>query len=342
MMLYMENQNHLVWYTKTLRQYISNDELKVIMQKSDWKGFLEILHTWAWIAFAFALPVISDELSGKNIYLRIVAIIVSLFILGGKQLACAIIMHDASHDSTFETRTYNTFFGNWFGAYPILQNIEQYRPYHREHHIYTGLENDPDGNLTKGYPTTAVSMLRKFTRDLIGASGIKAQLAVIAMHLQIIKYSLGNTVERLRLQWTKERFIYSFKSLIGPVSANLILSGILWLTGHPWLYLLWLGALFTTYNFSLRVRSMAEHCNVPDRSNPHKNTRTTYANFFEKILFAPHHVNYHAEHHLCMGAPSYNLPKMHKLLLARGFYKDGNLERNYIKVVKLGILKRAA
>lgn len=336
----MENQ--LGWYTKTLRQYISNDELKVIMQKSDWKGFLEIAHTWAWIAFALALPVISDALSDRNSYLKIIAIVVSLFILGGKQLACAIIMHDASHDSIFAARKLNNFFGNWFGAYPILHNVEQYRPYHREHHIYTGLDNDPDISLTKGYPTTAISMVRKFLRDLSGATGIKGQLAVIAMHLQILQYSLGNVVKRLYLPWTKERFKTSFRNLIGPVSANLILFGILWLTGHPLLYLLWIGALLTTYTFCLRVRSMAEHSVVSDRRNPHKNTRTTYANFFEQILFAPHHVNYHAEHHLCMGAPSYNLPKMHKLLLARGFYKEGTMETNYWKIIKLGVLQRVA
>jgi len=77
---------------------------------------------------------------------------------------------------------------------------------------------------------------------------------------------------------------------------------------------------------------------VEDRQNPQKKTRTTYANFFERILFAPHHVNYHAEHHLCMGAPSYNLPKMHRLLLERGYYKEGAMEPNYWRVVKRAIV----
>jgi fatty acid desaturase len=83
---------------------------------------------------------------------------------------------------------------------------------------------------------------------------------------------------------------------------------------------------------------MAEHSMVEDRANPQKNTRTTYANFFERILFAPHHVNYHAEHHLCMGAPSYNLPKMHRLLLERGYFNEGALEPNYWSVVKRAVV----
>lgn len=318
--------NQLQWYNTKLREMLSPDEVKAVMTKSDWKGALEILDTWAWIAFAFAIA---------GIFPNILTIIIALFILGGKQLACAIIMHDCSHDSVFTSRKANQIVGNWFGAYPIMHNLEQYRPYHREHHIYTGLDNDPDLSLTKGYPTTALSMFRKFLRDLSGATGIKAQIGVIAMHIGVIKYNLGGVIERIKEKkdWS-ESIKASAQNLAGPIASNLILFGLLWLVGAPWLYLLWIGALLTTYNFCLRVRSIAEHSVVDDRQNPQKNTRTTYANFIEKLLFAPHHVNYHAEHHLCMGAPPYNLPLMHKILLRKGFYNDGVLAPNYWDNIK--------
>ncbi len=302
------------------------------MQKSNWKAALEIANTWGWIAFAFALA---------GFFPNVFTIIIAMFILGGKQLACAIILHDCSHDSMFTNRKVNNFVGNWFGAYPILHDVKKYRPYHLEHHKNTGLVEDPDLSLTKGYPTTAWSMTRKFARDLFGPSGVKANFGVIFMQLGVIKYALNGTAERLS---QKGRSIADFvktavSNLAGPVAANAILFGILWAAGAPWLYLLWIGALLTTFNFSLRVRSMAEHSVVEDRTDPHKNTRTTYANFFERILFAPHHVNYHAEHHLCMGAPSYNLPKMHRLLSERGYFKDGALEYNYWSIVKRAIIK---
>ena len=326
--------NHLNWYTAKLREFLTPDEVKVVMQKSDLRAALEVLEMWLWIAFSFALV---------GFYPNAFTVIISLFILGGKQLACAILLHDCSLDSMFTSRRANQIVGNWLGAYPILQNLEQYRPYHRQHHIYTGLDNDPDMSLTKGYPTTAISMVRKVGRDLAGATGIKAQIAVIAMHIGIVKYNLGGLFERIREKrdW-REAITTTFNNLWGPVTVNLIMFGILYLVGHPMLYLLWVGALFTTYNFSLRIRSMAEHSMVDDRTDPQKNTRTTYANFIEQILFAPYHVNYHAEHHLCMGAPSYNLPKMHKILLKKGFYKEGTLENNYWSIVKLAILPKAA
>ncbi len=322
--------NHLNWYTAQLRQYLTPDEVRDVMRKSNWRAALGVLDTWFWIAFAFAIA---------GIWPNVFTIILALFIIGGKQLACAILLHDCSHDSVFTSRRLNDFVGNWFGAYPILQNLYQYRPYHREHHMYTGLDNDPDMSLTKGYPTTAFSMMRKIARDLVGATGVKAQIGVIAMHVGILKYNLGGAIERIREKkdW-KETLTNAFRNLWGPLTANLILFSILALTGKPWLYLLWIGAMFTTYNFSLRVRSMAEHCIVEDRTDPQRNTRTTYANFIERMLFAPYHVNYHVEHHLCMGAPSYNLPQMHDILLRKGYYEHANLERNYWSIIRMAIV----
>lgn len=325
--------NHLNWYTAKLREFLTPDEVKAVMHKSDLRAVLEVAAMWLWIIFAFALV---------GFYPNVFTAIIALFILGGKQLACAILLHDCSHDSMFSSRKVNQFVGNWFGAYPILQNLEQYRPYHRQHHMYTGLDDDPDMSLTKGYPTTAFSMVRKVARDLAGATGVKAQIGVLAMHMGIIKYNLGGLVERVKEKKDcKETISNAFNNLRGPLTSNLIMFGVLFLLGHPMLYLLWVGAMFTTYNFSLRIRSMAEHCMVEEKTNPQKNTRTTYANFIERMLFAPYHVNYHAEHHLCMGAPSYNLPKMHEILLQKGFYNEGVLENNYWSIVKLAIVGKS-
>lgn len=324
-------ENHLKWYNKTLHQYLSSEEIKAVMQKNNWKAALEIADTWLWIAFAFALVAV---------WPNPITVIISLFIIGGKQLACAIILHDCSHDSMFTNRRANRIIGNWFGAYPILHDVDKYKPYHTQHHLNTGLDEDPDLPLTTGYPTTGISMVRKFVRDLFGLSGAKATFAVLLMQMGLLKYALNGKAEWVSLRDKSSGSIIStaVKNLAGPLAANLILFGILYLTGHPWLYLLWIGAMLTTYNFSLRVRSMAEHSMVDERTNPQSNTRTTYANFAEKILFAPHHVNYHAEHHLCMGAPSYNLPIMHRLLRQRGYFEKGQLEYNYRNIVKRAII----
>lgn len=334
-------ENHqVVKYKHIINQYLSKEEIKKLHQKSDWKGFIEVTSVWLWILFSFALVAIVPYLTSSKIILAI-AIIIALFIIGGKQLGCAIIMHDASHYSLFKSKKINDIVGNFFGAYPIFNNIEQYRPYHFQHHIATGTSDDPDINLVKGYPAKLAGMLRKLGRDLIGLTGIKADAGLLAMHSGFIKYNLGNVIEKIPVDKRPWRVILrnAYYNLRGPVLSNLVIFLILLAVGKPWLYLLWIGANLTTFNFSLRIRSIAEHSVVEDTHDPYKNTRTTYANFLERILFAPLHVNYHLEHHFLQNMPSYNSPEMHKMLVARGFYEHGLLKHGYWEILKMAIKK---
>lgn len=314
--------------------YLTKEERKQLLQKNDWKATYQILYIGCWISVAFALVWWMPN---------ILTVIIALFILGGQQLACSILMHDASHFSMFKNKKVNDFVGKWFGAYLIWNNMLRYRPYHLEHHLHTGHPEDPDLGLTVGYPTTQRSMVRKFVRDLTGLTGIKTQvIGNFATHLGLIEYNLGGGKVR-RIDQSGRTFSevskMAFENLHGPIIANGILFAILSILASPWLYLLWIGALLTTYNFSLRVRSMAEHSMVEDTLDNMKNTRTTYASWLEQMLFAPLNVNYHLEHHLLMSVPSYNLPAMHKILLERGFYEKGTLEKGYWRIIKMAMKK---
>jgi len=296
--------------------YLTSEERKLVLQKNDYKAAFEILIHWLWITAAMALA---------YLYPNPITIILSLFILGGKQLACAILMHDASHRVVFTNTKLNDIIGQYFGAYPIFHNTNNYRDYHLSHHLNTGLEDDPDLLLTRGYPTTKWSMLRKFTRDLTGVTGIKAFVGLMMMKLGYLEYSLGGKVVKVS---QKDRtwaafFKTVYRNFTGPILTNIIIFGLLYFLASPWLYLLWIIAYLTTFQFVLRIRSMAEHSIVEDPENPYKNTRTTYANFIERLLFAPYHVNFHSEHHLLMGVPSYNLPKLHEILKQKGYRRIG-------------------
>ena len=81
-----------------------------------------------------------------------------------------------------------------------------------------------------------------------------------------------------------------------------------------WAYpLLWLVPLFTWQMVITRIRNIAEHAVVPDSHDPLRNTRTTHANFLERLFIAPYYVNYHLEHHLLFYIPCYNLPRVHRI-----------------------------
>jgi len=323
--------NQFVWYNAEVKRLFTNEEVNRLLQKSDLRAAWEVLYTWLWIAGAFALA---------GFFPNVVTILIALWILGGKQLACAIILHDAGHYSLFTTRTKNIVIGNWLGAYPIFHNADQYRPYHLEHHKSTGTDDDPDLFLTRGYPATRSSMFRKFFRDLSGITGVKATIGLLAMHLGILEYNLGNKLVRNRNITAAQMLRNGWKNLRGPIAFQLIMIAVFFACGAPWLYLLWVGANIFTYPFCIRVRSMAEHSMVPDRQDPQVNSRTVKANFFEKLLFAPLNVNYHVEHHLLMGVPSYRFPQMHRMLRDRGYYDRALYAGGYGAVIRMAFRQR--
>jgi len=305
--------------------WLSVEEKKSLMQKNDLKAAWYILIHWLWIFSAFAIIY----------YLpNPITIIIACFILGGKQLACAVLMHDASHFSIFNNRKINDLVGNWLGAFPVFNQMFSYRPYHKLHHISTGTIEDPDLMLTRAYPTDKISMLRKFSRDLLGITGLKSYVGLFLMHIGYLRYNTGGKIEKAKIS-AKQSVKMAIRNLTGPILANIFLFTILTLLFYPAIYLFWILSLLTTFQFSLRIRSMAEHSVVEDQMDPIKNTRTTNANFLEKMLFAPYCVNYHLEHHMLMTVPFYQLPKMHRLIKSRGFYSEGNLANNYLEIIRL-------
>ena len=237
----------------------------------------------------------------------------ALFVIGGRQLGFAVLMHEAAHHTLFANRRLNDFAGNWLCAYPIWTDLAPYRNYHLKHHAKNWTAEDPDLGLANKFPVTRASLRRKIVRDLSGQVGWKRVRAVLARDLgrraRGVAVSFGKTAGAGAPGW---------KNLQGVVITNAVLLGILTLAGWPVLYLLWVAAWFTTNSLATRIRSIAEHNMVPDPSDELRNTRTTLASWWERLLLAPNRVNFHLEHHLLMTVPFYNLPRLHRLLRDRG------------------------
>ncbi len=99
---------------------------------------------------------------------------------------------------------------------------------------------------------------------------------------------------------------------------NAILLGALWASGHPWLYGVWVLAYVTPFPLFIRIRSMAEHACLETSDDPLRNTRTTHAGWLARATVAPIRVHYHVEPPLMASVPYFRLPKMHRMLRARG------------------------
>ena len=296
------------------RQALSDAELRELLDLRDVRSWLSIAVDWAIIAAAFAVVAW---------WPNPVTVVAAIFVLGGRQLGLAVLMHEAAHRTLLRNRRWNDFVGNWLCAFPVWSDIRPYRPYHLQHHAKTWTEDDPDLPLATPFPVTRDSMRRKVLRDLSGRTGVKRFRATLRRDLGISKGRVKRT------------FDAGLDALKGVVVTNAILFAILALVGHPWLYLLWIAAWLTTYSFAMRIRSIAEHGMIPDPADPLGQTRTTLARWWERLLLAPNRVNYHLEHHLVMTVPHYNLPRMHRLLRDRGVLKDACVTPGYFEVLRL-------
>lgn len=292
----------------------SREEVQQLTLASDPHGFWAVGSTWAVIVATFAT--VANTWQYVPTWGKILMIAIALMILAGRQLALAILMHDASHRSLFKTKQLNTILTDWLCARPIWNDLQKYRQHHLRHHAKTSLAEDPDLSLVAGFPIPKASLWRKFRRDLTGITGIKFMLGRLLMDLELLEWTVSNDQKKIPVQNRSYRkfSMNLLRNSSGAVITNLALYLALRQCGHGKLYLLWIGAYLTPFPLFLRIRSMAEHAGMQSSSNALSNTRTTQAGWLARSFVAPIHVNFHQEHHLMATVPYFRLPQLHRLL----------------------------
>lgn len=300
----------------------TRDEITELTTKSDLHGGWAVFSTWAVTGGTFA------AVAGFWEYLpnwgKLLLCVAALIILAGRQLALAIIMHDASHQSLFKTKWLNDTLTDWLCARPIWNDLHKYRGHHLRHHSKTSTVDDPDLSLVIGFPTTKKSLMRKFIRDLSGVTGFKFAVGRVLMDVEKMEWTVSND-RRWISQEGRRWFDYPktfLKNSGGAIVTNAALFSALWASGHPKLYALWVLAYLTPFPLFLRVRSMAEHAGMETSHSALTNTRTTKAGYIARALVAPIHVNFHKEHHLMATVPYFKLPQMHQMLRNKGHVEE--------------------
>lgn len=309
----------------------SRDEIKMLTQASDLSGAYSVASVWAVIALTFTGVALSWNY--LPIWGKVLICLIALVILAGRQLALAILMHDAAHHSLFKNKWCNMYLTDWLCARPIWQNVKLYRPYHLKHHAKTSQLDDPDLSLVKHLPISKPSFVRKVIRDLTGQSGLKFLFGRVLMDLELLEWSVANDPKAIpRNHRSSTEFAKNLlKNSSGMLISNAVLYALLRATGHGKLYWLWPMAYITPFPLLIRIRAMAEHAGLPSSKNTFENTRTTQAGWLARSLVAPIHVNYHMEHHLMATVPHQHLVKMHHMLRERNMVPK---PQGYLTVIK--------
>jgi fatty acid desaturase len=118
----------------------------------------------AWISIAVNWGLITASFALVAVWPHPLTIVGALFVLGGRQLGLAVLMHEAAHRTLLRSRRANDWVGNWLCAYPIWSDLRPYRPYHLQHHARTWTAEDPDLALASPFPITRASLGRKIVR----------------------------------------------------------------------------------------------------------------------------------------------------------------------------------
>ena len=311
----------------TASTWLSRDEIRELMTPSDLRGLRSVATTWGLIAVAFAVLL--------WVPIRPLAWVLSIILLGGRQLALAILMHECAHGSLFRTRALNEHLGKWLIAAPVWQRLGDYRRHHLMHHAHTSLEGDPDLGLVEPFPVTRWSLIRKLLRDLTGIAFVRRTIAELLMDSGVLTYSASTGQQRVTPRPSVGAMVKGLWVNTGPmVLTNFALWGVLAALGHGWLYLGWVLANATTFSLFLRIRSIAEHAVTEASDDPLRHTRTTHANLLARLTVAPHHVNYHLEHHLLPTVPHYRLARLHTLLWERGAGARATYAPGYLSVLR--------
>lgn len=306
---------------------LSREEIARLTRTSDFGGARGVFVAWLIIAATFAL---------LARYPHPATFLLAVVVLGGRQLALAILMHEAAHRTLFRTRWLNDVFTDWICARPVWAHVARYRKHHIAHHAHTGTERDPDRSLASPDPITRASLARKMARDLFLVSGTKRAIGLALMDLEVLEYNVsGDAVRRPGARSAPSRVAALARNAGGAVLTNAALFGVLWATGHPWVYVAWATAWLTTYGLFLRIRSLAEHACTEPTDNPFRNTRTTEAGLLARLTVAPLDVNFHLEHHLLVAVPWYRLPEMHRILRARGALDGAMTAKGYVDVLRI-------
>lgn len=276
-----------------LADYLTRDEIAALNRRSDWRAVWAFAVNWGLIAGAFALAIV---------WPNPLTLVVAVLVIAGRQLGLGILVHDCAHHALFVRPRVNARVGQWLAGWPMAIPLDAYRRYHLAHHRHAGTPHDPDIGFVKAYPVTPATLRRKLWRDVTGQTGLRDLRLMLA---------------RLTAR--------DGRALLWPwLAFHALLFGVLALAGAAWAYALWWAAWLFVYPAIMRLRQIGEHGVVADRgqTDPRRNTATTLVAWWERLLIAPNHVNWHCEHHVAGGIPPYRLARLHRLLVARGFH-DG-------------------
>ncbi|MFP5321313.1 MAG: fatty acid desaturase family protein [Acidimicrobiia bacterium] len=279
------------------------DELRRI---DDVRNAGSVVLTWAQVAATAGIALVIGHP---------LAWVAAFVLMGAAHARMAILMHEAAHKLLFTNKRVNDAVGRWLAAYPAFVPMELYRRSHFAHHREEFGPEEPDLNLYQGYPITRASLKRKLWRDLRGTSGWKN-----------LKVLIGAVRKEQGFGIARKILLAQVVLAVVMTAAGVAVAGWAGLLTYP---VLWLGSWLTIWRVINRLRSIAEHGGLQASTDRRQTTHHVRQSLLARFWIAPFNTGWHLAHHVDMGIPFRNLPRLHEELVAAGWVTEGYVYPSY-------------
>lgn len=206
-----------------------------------------------------------------------------------------ILAHEAAHRLLFTNRRANDWVGRFLLGYPSYQAMLVYRRVHFAHHRDELGPDEPDLGLYAGYPLTPDSWHRKLRRDATGVSAYKNFGALLGA----VRKGRSEALQML--------------------AVHVVMLGASIAFMRPWAYVVWIGSWSSLWKVSNRLRAIAEHGGMMRSRDRRETTHVIRQSWLARYWMVPYHTGWHLAHHVDMGVPWTNLPRLHDELVASGW-----------------------
>lgn len=279
------------------------ETLKKYAIPSDLHGFMRIFANWGVIFLCsltyFLLPHI------HNWFLTGIVYMIAICIIAGRQRGLEACMHEATHNTLFKTKPWNTKM-QFLYAWPLFSSVEGYRTEHLVHHFKFGTEIDP---ALVYYQDLGIDQLSKCStgqfywrlliKPFIGFSTWWHIRYTIYDHFKM----QPSTILPLALFW-------------GPILIIATLLGAL-----KWLILFYLIPYFVLFTIIMHFSEVEDHASL--YFNPTlASTRNNIGSIIHSFFLHAHDDGYHLVHHLNPKIPAHLLKKAHEECMKIPEFRD--------------------
>lgn len=223
------------------------------------------------------------------------AYVIAFFVMGGSHVRLNILGHEAAHRLLFSNRRANDWVGRWLLSYPSYSAFLAYRRSHFSHHRDELGPEEPDASLYAGYPISADSWRRKMRRDATGVSA----------------YKLFRGLFRAARAGRREAWYI--------IGFHVVFLGATIAVGRPLVYLVWILSWSSLWRVTNRIRAIAEHGGMTRSKDRRETTHVIRQTLLARMWMVPYNTGWHLAHHVDMGVPWRNLPRLHDELVAAGW-----------------------